>query len=715
MSTITIPPRRWLAICLPFMLLMLTPSGADAGTYDVAACDAAGGLNNSWMPTTNAPGVVDAYALCPSGGDPSRGLIARSVVASGSAASQGALARLTFTAPYGTAIVGIRASTEFTRSSSHWEAALSSGAQILRGCFPGLAEVCSTSAVDQWTDVPASTQLHVEAYCAISDCDLGSTSANARLYSAVVRVQDDLSPTIDAPGGALWADGWVGGTQTVQFDAADNTGIRSNAVFIDGKPAGENAHTCDYTYAVPCPSGGDSFAVNTRGVSDGSHQLQLRTTDAAGNPAQIERTIKVDNAPPGAPQQLSVDGGENWRATDTATVHWTNPTGDNGAPITGANWQLCPESGRDNCATGSRAAAAISSLPDVKIPRAGEWTLRVWLTDAAGNADIRTAAPAVTVRYDNDAPTATFAAFDPTDPTRLTVNTSDPTSGTGSGSIEIKRRAATAWTPLPTQVQPGSVVATLPDETLRAGAYELRATVRDQAGNERSTSTRPDGEAAQITLPVRSPTYLTAGRPRAHSSKLQTRVAIKYGARTRLRGRLLDRQHHAMTGVPLTVMTRTTLKGAAWRTAGTIHTTKTGRFSYRVRPGASRKVRVRYDGTPTVRASHFDVSLRVAGTTSFKASRHRLRNGQRVRFSGTVKGRVPTGKLVQLQTQVRGRWQTFATAHADRRARWSHSYRFTGSTRGRYLYTFRALVPAERGYPYSTGHSTSARVVVTGP
>jgi len=717
MSTITSTAvRRWLAICLPLAFLMGAPAGAGAGTYDVAACDAAGGLNNSWVASTNAPGVVAAYAVCPSGGDPARGMIARSVVAAGSAATQGALARLTFYAPPGTAIIGVRASSEFTRNSSHWQAALSNGAQVLRGCFAGLAESCSTSAVDEWTDIPASAQLHVEAYCAISDCDLGSSSANARLYSAVVRVQDDLPPSIDAPGGGLWADGWIGGTQTVQWQASDNTGIRTNAVLIDGEMVGQDTHTsCDYTYAIPCPPGSGSFNVNTRAVPDGSHQLQLRATDAAGNSVQIERTIKVDNAPPGAPQHLAVDGGESWRATDTVTAHWTNPTGDNGAPVAGANWQLCPVAGRDTCASGSKAGNGIDALPDIKIPRAGEWTLRVWLTDAAGNADIRTAAPAVTVRYDNDAPAATFAAFDAADPTRLTVSTSDPTSGIGSGTVEIKRRTGTAWTPLATEVQSGSVVATLPDENMRDGAYELRATVRDRAGNERSTSTRPDGSAAQLTLPVRAPTHLTAGRPRAHSSKLRARVAIRYGTRTRLRGRLLDRQHHAMPGVPLTVMTRTSIKGAKWRTVATIRTTKTGRFTYRVRPGASRKVRLRYEGTPTVRASHRDVTLRVAGTTSLKASRRHLRNGQRVRFTGTLKGpHVPAGKLVQLQTPVNGRWQTFATAHTGKRSRWSHSYRFTG-THGRYHYTFRALVPAERGYPYSTGHSSSVHVVVTGP
>jgi hypothetical protein len=70
---------------------------------------------------------------------------------------------------------------------------------------------------------------------------------------------------------------------------------------------------------------------------------------------------------------------------------------------------------------------------------------------------------------------------------------------------------------------------------------------------------------------------------------------------------------------------------------------------------------------------------------------------------------VPSGKLVQLQVKVRGRWQTFANPHAKRNGAWTYVYKFTGSP-GRYV--FRARIPSQANYPFATGHSASASVRV---
>src|SRR5204863_9387695 len=102
---------------------------AAANSYDVAACDAAYGVNNSWQAITTAPSVA-AYASCPSGGNPRRGLIARNLVTSGSVPG-GTSAQMRFTAVPGTSIVGIRAGYDFYRRDGRWEVGLSNGSRLV--------------------------------------------------------------------------------------------------------------------------------------------------------------------------------------------------------------------------------------------------------------------------------------------------------------------------------------------------------------------------------------------------------------------------------------------------------------------------------------------------------------------------------------------------------------------------------------------------------
>ena len=71
------------------------------------------------------------------------------------------------------------------------------------------------------------------------------------------------------------------------------------------------------------------------------------------------------------------------------------------------------------------------------------------------------------------------------------------------------------------------------------------------------------------------------------------------------------------------------------------------------------------------------------------------------------------GKLIEVQAYFRGRFRTFSTTRADGRGRWRFPYRF-GGTSGRVPYRLRVLLPAEGGYPFLTGRSPVARVVVVG-
>lgn len=101
--------------------------------------------------------------------------------------------------------------------------------------------------------------------------------------------------------------------------------------------------------------------------------------------------------------------------------------------------------------------------------------------------------------------------------------------------------------------------------------------------------------------------------------------------------------------------------------------------------------------------------LRVRSTTTIESDQGGCRNGDTGTFTGQViKKSLIDNKSVYLQAMVRGRWRTFATTQADANGRWRMTHRFE-ATRRPTRYTFRAVVPAQTGYDWASGHSRSVR------
>lgn len=714
------------------LVFLASAAVAQAGTYEVSACDAAGGANNSWIATVTGAPWVTAYAECPSGGDPGKGMVSRNVVGPGAVVGP-ISARLLFNAPAGTSIVGLRASDDFYTASSAWQAVLSADTQVVRGCAVGNPPPCRWSSSDEQIQVNRAGQLGIDVYCPGSSCALSSGSADhsyvvaaARLYSAVVRIEDNTSPAVGSIGGGLWQDGWKSGTQTVAFDASDNTGIRHTAVLIDGKTVASHGHACDGTRTIPCPQGGDSDPISTAPLTDGAHQLTVQATDSAGNPGSASRRLLVDNTPPGAPQGLDLVGGEGWRSSNSFAVRWTNPKVD-GAQVAGANWQLCPAVAADEkagCVAGSKPGEAISSLTDLQVPRDGDWVLKVWLVDEAGNQTQTNAAAPVHLRVDRQPPTGVaFAPRDPANPAQVVILGADETSGIASGVLDIKPQGSESWTSVPGAVEEGRLVATLPDERLADGPYDLRGHAVDRAGNETATTTLEDGSAMTVTLPVRAKTRLLGGHARQvrlkgrRVTRFSASVRLRFGTRTSITGRLLDANGKPMTGVVLQVSEQPQKPRAVFKATRTVKTSRRGTFSFHTaRGGTSRVVRVRYPGAPTIRPAEFDVRVGIAAMSTMRISDRSVRRGASVRFTGKLLGgHIPAGgKLVQLQALVNGHWQVFANPRANSHGRWQHLYRFSGNYRNARL-AFRVRIPRDPSYPFAVGTSLVARVSVRGP
>jgi hypothetical protein len=584
-----------------------------------------------------------------------------------------------------------------------------------------------------YMNIPWSGVIYTEVFCPVgpcpaywqSDANYGNVFARSIIFGASVRIYDASAPGIGSVSGPAWTDQWIGGTQPVSFDASDNTGVTSVVTAIDETRSSARSRSCDL-YQLTCPNWpAATLDVDTRLVADGSHRLRLGAVDRAGNYGEATRTINVDNNPPLPPTNVTLGDGRDWRSSSHVQIAWRDPKQEF-APIAGAVIQACPAGG-GRCVRRDVAGRDLTA-GDVDLPSPGRWDVRVWLKDAVGNQTSANASDPIQLGYDPDPPEGVgFLPLDPENPARLFVQAHDRLAGLGGGEIEIRRDGTESWRSLPTSLDGGGVSSSLPDDQLPDGHYFLRARVWDTAGNERTTSTRVDGSAAEVTLPVRIKTRLLVGAPtrvRARDSRGHRRLRtiyvrnplVDHGRRARIGGRLVAPGGNPLVGVSVDVSARLDLPGSTFTPVATLTTSKTGHFSYLLPAGPSRIVQFRYAGAAKIRPQTHIVRLRVRAGSTVSVRPRRVVTGEYATFRGRISTRpVPsTGKLVELQYYDRGHWRTFRSVRAAASTgRWRYSYRFTG-TAGVRTYRFRAYVPRENGYPYAPGASTAVLVTVRG-
>ena len=337
----------------------------------------------------------------------------------------------------------------------------------------------------------------------------------------------------------------------------------------------------------------------------------------------------------------------------------------------------------------------------------------------------------MTLRYDPDPPQLGFEQSPASDPTLISVQVSDKTSGLADGRIEISPAGSDTWRTLDTQKDGSRLVARIDDAATPAGNYVLRATAYDQAHNEASTTQRLDGQPMAVTLPLRITSVMQAGVPRERTIRrtvtrhgkrktVRTRVTVlrpasgvAFGRRVQVTGRLLNRDGQGIAGADVQVLSRSDVSPE--QLVAVLHTDGSGSYTYTATGDTSRILRFACAGSSSILPAQAEVRLQVPAVSSLHVSRRHVLNGHAVTFSGRVRTLpVPAGgKLIELQVFLSGRWQTFRTARTDQAGRWALPYRFA-RTRGLQRYRFRAALPHEAGYPFTDGRSRSVRVRVTG-
>jgi len=568
-------------------------------------------------------------------------------------------------------------------------------------------------------NVKGATAVVQRVLCKGGDGKQGCSSRGlnyVQTYTAEATVVDESPPSVSiTPDGPLARGEWVGGTQPLDFEASDNVGISEAWPSSGGGSHGE-ARACDYSQRIPCPNGPGRIELETRHLPEGTQELHVTAKDAAGNTAESTPvTIHVDNSAPGA-VPVTVAGGEAWRNRNGYDLAWQNPPEPDRAPIVAAHWRLCPVGGGE-CVSGENGGTGVADLDGIAVPAPGEWELRMWRQDAAGNQQPENASVPVRLRFDPEPPQLGFEPISASDPTRVSLKATDPLSGVAGGEIAISRVGSGVWQTLPTTEEGEHLTTRIDDASLPAGEYELRGSASDHAGNLASTGQLLDGEAMRVTLPLRAPMSIGAGiieKRRAHRhgrhgkpravTILARHSQARYGKEVKLAGHLVGAAGEPLGGAQVDVFA-TPKEGSEGQIA-TLTTGPNGNFGYELKAGSSEELRFAYAGDATHLPAEGEATLDVSGASSLAVDRRHVLNGRSVTFSGRVRGRPlpPTGKLVELQVQLSGKWQTFRSTRTGPDGAWQVSYRFK-RTCGIQRFHFRLWLPEEAGYPLKAAAS----------
>jgi hypothetical protein len=387
----------------------------------------------------------------------------------------------------------------------------------------------------------------LQVVCSDSDnCDGSGTQADASVVSmgtVSVNVQETQGPSLVASGSGnllyqtadwVWnppSDPWP-----AQTSASDPSGVCGMSVNVNGAAVDQPSAMPNSTTWQQCPSPfTDPAVVDTSTFVPTSGQLTL--SDSASNAAGVvssgTATINVDNVQPSVsitPLNDANPGG--WAVNHSVTLRIAPTVGPSG--ISGVS---CSDT-----LAGVTSALALTPDPsvtggdDVTIDGNGSHAVSCNVSNNAINPQgaNNTGSASETVDIDEQPPGLSFEPMDPTNPTQVVVQTADDESAVAGGTIQITAQGSSTPAVLPTSFNSaGQLIATIPDASLKAGAYTVQASATSQVGNTGVTS-------ETVTLPLRIPTTDAVSFAKIKDPL----VAKKVKERVRVGGHYVTKKRH---------------------------------------------------------------------------------------------------------------------------------------------------------------------------
>ena len=558
----------------------------------------------------------------------------------------------------------------------------------------------------------------------------------------------------------------------------DGHGIATGSVKVDGAdiPGGSEDFrgSCNYRLPSPCASRHNwGRHVDTSRFSDGIHTVRVTGDDGMGQATYTQRTVTFDNTPPALEGKAPFDGQTHTGDGASFPVSASDPT--SGVKrielsVDGGPWSTLVEGATgtvslEGAGTRTVRVRAVDVAGNVSPEQVSTFTVQAPPEDAelqTGDGAPLPGAPGPgdTVKCHVGGPWSEGTTFtfrwlrDGAPIDGATGQTYTLVTGDAGRSIvcEITANNAVGETivvtdPVETGTEPcfGAVGPTEPCGD-NDGDGDPNATDPDDDGDgvldgDDPAPFDPDvpgdpndgaggsGVAAPATSPIRGGEAAAPalgvpnnGVNASNRAKITLdgarRRRVAFGRRIATVAHLRDENGRPITGAQVTVLERMNVPGGQWVPArAPLVSDARGRLRWVIPAKFSRTIRYAYKANLANAdfQSTSDVVLTVYSRSTLKASKPVLRNGQTVAFRGRLKSKpIPRGGvLIDLQARVGSRWQTFKTTRARTSGRWQVKYRFR-STRGVRVYSFRARVRQDSGYPYAISKTRAVRVKVIG-
>ena len=456
----------------------------------------------------------------------------------------------------------------------------------------------------------------------------------------------------------------------------------------------------------------------------GTRELTLAATDPSG-PGVYTLTAQID-------------GHTIYNGTPNTNSGHCSQVGTSGSVLMFAYNQPCPTS------------ESVDLPIDTTTVSDGSHTLKLTVTDAAGNSSVVYDGTITTFNAPVNSSTPSVEASDP----QITVG--DQLTGT-NGSWEAPSGAGTIaytgqWLHCNTEgndcqpeVASGSTYTVHTSDVNSTLRYKVTAKNNDGSATALSEPTALVPEPKQDSAPPGpgGPTSTTSNNNTTSSSSSSsttsstsitsnTTTLQKLGApngtnasqaayihlglnstinspytkrRLTIRGRLLDPTGQPIGNATLETLQKISTPNAPMNKTGIIHTAADGSFTAHIPAGPTRLIRLAYRAFANdVNYSYTrDITQNVSAGITLHVAPHRITPHENVTLTGRLLGGyIGNGQIVELEVHYLGAWQVFNTPRTKPNGTFKVNYRFKGSTG---VFPFRARIRTTEGYPYTLGYS----------
>lgn len=423
------------------------PSESMAGQYSVRQCNVAASFPyESRFASDAVRGPANSIRYATGGVNCANNINNALRIRSISDAVQGDQADWRWVAPPGTRFVFFDASINYSQSGGHVPELFFQNAN---GVDRLVAQIGSTADWLYRYDIAPRDVLLARLRCSLSAGCPHDSDAAASIRSLWFTVEDFAAPTLSMSG-TLFTQDWpsVGGIVNVsasdqgsgvaqitvrrqsrqglqlgaiEYDcgsttaATDTLGLRRGVAhrlrgcaFDDESPATEDAEPRTPAWYIPVSTLPEGIYPIVACARDLAHfGLGLHLDNASPNETCVEREVKIDRTPPAGPIGFQLEGGSGWRTSNSFDLSWTTPTEGNVAPIDAIRYRISSTGSLgDQYDTGVREVEGVGELRGIQVPGGpGEYEIRLWLEDAAGNNDPSSMVSAM-LRFDPTVPPA---------------------------------------------------------------------------------------------------------------------------------------------------------------------------------------------------------------------------------------------------------------------------------------------------------------------